>query len=86
MAQKYKIVKIGKIAIPVFFIFFSLVIAGVLGAAAASTIIVDKTSPACTVGDFYCDTIQEAVEMAKDGDEIIVCSGTYRENIDGVRP
>ncbi|MGM0651381.1 MAG: right-handed parallel beta-helix repeat-containing protein [Bacillota bacterium] len=34
-----------------------------------------------TVPDRY-DTIQEAIEAAEDGDEIIIDLGTYRENID----
>jgi parallel beta-helix repeat protein len=77
---KVKVEKIGKIGIPVFFIFFMfmLSIAGALGVAAASTIVVNGT---CVKGDYYCDTIQEAVDMAVDGDEIVVCLGTYRENI-----
>ncbi|MCK4347356.1 MAG: right-handed parallel beta-helix repeat-containing protein, partial [Thermoplasmatales archaeon] len=70
--------KIGITAIPVFFIFFMLFIAGALEVSAASTIVVNGT---CTTGNFYYDTIQEAVIMAKDGDNIIVCPGTYRENI-----
>ena len=61
----------GKIGIPVFFIFFMfmLSIAGALDVTAASTIVVNGTS------------IQEAVNMANDGDEIIVYAGIYRENI-----
>jgi parallel beta-helix repeat protein len=53
-----------------------------IGSASASTFVVNQTSPACTVGDFYCDTIQEAVDMAKWGDTIVVCPGTYEENIE----
>ena len=78
MAPKCKIGKMGKIGIPVFFIFFSLVIAGALGVSTASTVVVNGTY---VKGDFYCDTIQEAVDMANDGDTIIVCPGTYRGNI-----
>ncbi|MCW3130447.1 MAG: right-handed parallel beta-helix repeat-containing protein [Methanophagales archaeon] len=79
---KVKMGRIGKIVIPVFFIFFMLFIAGALDVSAASTIVVNKTSPACTTGDYYCDTIQGAVEMAEDGDTIVVCPGTYVENIE----
>lgn len=78
MASKYKIGKIGKIAIPVFFIFFSLVIAGALDVAAASTIVVNGT---CVKGDLSSDTIQEAIWMAEEGDTIVVCPGTYKKNI-----
>lgn len=52
-----------------------------IGYASASTIVVNQISFACTVGDFYCDTIQEAVDMARDGDTIVVCEGIYRENV-----
>ncbi|MCW3130446.1 MAG: right-handed parallel beta-helix repeat-containing protein [Methanophagales archaeon] len=52
-----------------------------VGCASAATIVVNQTSPACTTGDFYCDTIQEAVDMAEDGDTIIVCEGIYHENV-----
>ncbi len=53
-----------------------------VGCASAATLVVSKTSPACTTGDFYCDAIQEAMDIAKNGNTIIVCPGTYRENIE----
>ena len=52
-----------------------------VGCASATTLVVNQTSPACVKGDFYCDTIQESVDMANEGDTIIVCPGTYVENI-----
>lgn len=52
-----------------------------VGCASAATLIVNQTPAVSTSGDIYCDTIQEAVDMAEDGDSIIVCPGTYREDI-----
>ena len=52
-----------------------------IGCASAATLIVSKTSPACTSGDEYFTSIQAAVDRAEDGDEIVVCPGTYVENI-----
>ena len=78
MVQKYKMREIGIVAVPIFLIFFILFIAGALEIAAASTIVVNGT---CIEGNIYCDTIQEAVDMAIDGDTIIVCDGTYHENV-----
>ena len=52
-----------------------------VGCASASTLVVNQTSPACTTGDFYCDTIQEAVDMAEEGATVIVCEGIYHENV-----
>ena len=51
------------------------------GCASAATLVVNQTSPACTIGDIYCDTIQEAVDMAEEGDTIVVCEGIYHENV-----
>jgi len=43
------------------------------------THVVNQTSPACTTGDCYHSTIQDAVDHTSDGDTIIVCPGTYTE-------
>ena len=51
------------------------------GTASASTLVVNQTS-ACTTGDLYFPNIQEAVNAANEGDVIIVCPGTYIENVD----
>ncbi len=53
-----------------------------IGCASGSTIVVSKTSPACTSCDECYRSIQAAVDRAKEGNEIIVCPGTYRENIE----
>jgi len=45
------------------------------------TIVVNQTSPACTSGDYYYSTVQEAVDVSNNGDTIIVCPGTYYENV-----
>lgn len=63
MTPKCKLWMTGKIGVPVFFIFFVLFIVVALNVATASTIVVNGTS------------IQEAVNKANDGDEIIVYSG-----------
>ena len=47
----------------------------------ASTLVVYKTY-ACKTGDLYFSTIRDAVMHANDGDTIIVCPGTYTENVD----
>jgi parallel beta-helix repeat protein len=52
-----------------------------VGCVSASTLVVSKTAPACTSGDEYFTSIQAAVDSAKDGDKIVVCPGTYVENI-----
>jgi parallel beta-helix repeat protein len=52
-----------------------------VGCASAATLVVSKTSPACTSGDEYFTSIQAAVDRAQEGDEIVVCPGTYVENI-----
>jgi nitrous oxidase accessory protein NosD len=52
-----------------------------LGCASAATLVVNQTSPANTSGDYYYGTIKEAVAMAKAGDAIVVCPGTYKENL-----
>jgi nitrous oxidase accessory protein len=70
MTPKCKMWMMGKIAIPVFFIFFVLFTAVAVDVTAASTIVLNGTS------------IQRAVNMANDGDEIIVYPGKYMENID----
>jgi parallel beta-helix repeat protein len=80
MMVNYNVRKIVKIGIPLFF-FFLVFIAGVVDVTAASTIIVSKTSPACTTGGDYFTSIQAAVDSANDGDDIVVCPGTYVENI-----
>ena len=53
-----------------------------VGCASAATLVVSKTSSACTSGDDYYRSIQAAVDSADDEDEIVVCSGTYEENIE----
>ena len=50
----------------------------------AATRIVDDDAPSyCTTGDYYYSTIQAAVrwDEANDGDDIIVCPGTYVEQV-----
>jgi len=81
MTVNYNVRKIGKIGIPLFF-FFLLFTAVAVDVSVASTIVVSKTSPACTSGDDYFTSIQVAVDKANDGDDIIVCPGTYMENIE----
>jgi parallel beta-helix repeat protein len=49
--------------------------------ASATTLVVNQTSPDYTLGDEYFTLIQAAVDRAKEGDEIVVCPGTYKENI-----
>lgn len=46
------------------------------------TRVVNKTTPARVQGDFYYSTIQSAVIAANDNDTIIVCPGTYVENVE----
>ncbi len=70
--QNVKTGKIGIVAILIFSLYVAIEVSD------ASTIVVNGT---CVKGDFYCDTIQEAVDMAEDGDVIIVCPGTYVENV-----
>jgi parallel beta-helix repeat protein len=52
-----------------------------LSANVDAVLVVNKTSP-CTSGDAYFPTITSALSSASSGDTIIVCSGTYLENID----
>lgn len=52
-----------------------------LSANADAVLVVNKTTP-CTSGDVYFPTITSALKNASDGDTIVVCSGTYLENID----
>jgi nitrous oxidase accessory protein len=59
-----------------------LFIAVAVEVTAASTIVVSKTSPACTSGDEYFTSISAAVDNAKEWDDIVVCPGTYKENIE----
>jgi len=47
----------------------------------AKTLVVNQTD-ACTTGDLYFSTISDAVMNASAGDTIIVCPGTYYENVD----
>ena len=44
------------------------------------TLVVNQTD-ACTTGDLYFSTISDAVMNANDNDTIIVCPGTYKENV-----
>ena len=46
----------------------------------AKILVVSQTD-ACTTGDLYFSTIQDAVNAANDNDTIIVCPGTYKENV-----
>ncbi|RLI14309.1 hypothetical protein DRO49_06310, partial [Candidatus Bathyarchaeota archaeon] len=48
---------------------------------AKRTLVVNQTD-ACTTGDLYFSTISDAVMNASAGDTIIVCPGTYNENVD----
>jgi parallel beta-helix repeat protein len=64
-----------------FFVTLGFVMLLGVGCVSASTLVVSKTSPACTFGDEYFTSIQAAVDSAKDGDEIVVCPGTYVENV-----
>ncbi|SFP06148.1 hypothetical protein [Hydrogenimonas thermophila] len=47
----------------------------------AKTIIVDQNSSHCIEGDFYVNTISDAISNADDGDTINICPGTYNESI-----
>jgi parallel beta-helix repeat protein len=60
---------------------FVFLLVGV-GCASGATIVVSQTSPACTSGDEYFTSIQAAMDRAVEGDEIVVCPGTYVENIE----
>jgi parallel beta-helix repeat protein len=69
-----------------FFVIACFVLLLWIGYVSAATIVVNQTSPACTTGDEYCNTIQEALYMAEEGDTIIgdtiiVCPCIYKENI-----
>ncbi len=64
-----------------FFVIVCFVLLIGVECASAATIVVNQTSPANTIGDFYCGTIKESLNMAENGDTIIVCEGTYRENV-----
>lgn len=55
-------------------------------ASAQTTLIVNKTSPACTVGNSYYSTIQAAVDAAASGSTILVCPGTYNESVSIGKP
>jgi len=46
----------------------------------AKILVVNQTD-ACTTGDLYFSTISDAVMNANDCDTIIVCPGTYKENV-----
>jgi nitrous oxidase accessory protein NosD len=50
------------------------------GAVSADILVVNQTS-ACTAGSSYHNNITSAIDTANNGDSIIVCSGTYSENV-----
>ncbi len=53
------------------------------GVVSAATRVVNQTAPPCVFdADSYHTTIQAAINAATDGDEIIVCDGTYTEDVD----
>lgn len=45
------------------------------------TIVVSASQPGCAVGDAYYTTVSEAVNNANDGDSIIICPGSYQDNV-----
>ncbi len=44
-------------------------------------VVYDKKDPPCMMGTDLFDSIQKAVDSSKAGDRIIVCPGTYTENV-----
>ncbi|MBI4361724.1 MAG: right-handed parallel beta-helix repeat-containing protein, partial [Euryarchaeota archaeon] len=53
-----------------------------VSAPAGSRRVVNKTGgPACTTGVSYNATIQGAINRARQGDDIVVCAGTYTESL-----
>jgi parallel beta-helix repeat protein len=54
---------------------------GSLTACSGSTLVVDPLGPGCVAGDFVFTDINSAVGAAANGDHVLVCPGTYEENI-----
>ncbi|MCK5615623.1 right-handed parallel beta-helix repeat-containing protein, partial [Candidatus Pacearchaeota archaeon] len=69
--------------ITVFLTLFSLIV--LFPTVSAITFVVNQTAN-CTAGDSYHSTIQSAINDANTGDLIIVCNGTYNENVNVDKP